>query len=99
MMSTTMLIALLPLVAMILGGVVGFGLGRYAAPRAGAWALGLASLACVVLIVRLAAIQPGQEEAGFAPFAGLIAGLFPAIFAGIMGWLGGRALRKRNDRP
>ena len=99
MTSATTLIAILPLVAMVLGGGVGFGLGRFARPRAGAWALGVASLACVVLIVRLAAIQPGQEEAGFAPFAGLIAGLFPAIFAGIMGWLGGRALRKRSGQP
>lgn len=90
-------IALLPLVSLVLGAIAGLALGRFAPPRAGAWALGLTVLVSLVLIVRLAAVQPGGEEAAFAPFAWLTAGIFPALFTGIMGWLGGRALRRRAE--
>ncbi len=57
--------------------------------------LGLAVLVALVLIVRLVMVGPGDEEDAFIPFIGLNAAVFPAIFAGVMGWLGGRALLRR----
>ncbi len=96
-MNVTATVSFLPLVSLVLGALIGLGVGRYLAPRIAAWLLGLVVLAALVLIIRLVLVQPGNEEAAFAPFVWLNAGVFPALFSGVMGWLGGRALRKRAD--
>lgn len=89
-------IAYLPLSAMILGAVVGLIIGRYLGGR-WIWVLPiLLCLASLVLIVQLATIQPGQEEAAFGPFVWLTGGIFPALFSVIMGTFAGGALRKRK---
>ncbi len=88
-------LAYLPLTAMCLGAMAGLVVGRYLAGR---WPWGLIavlSVWAVVLIARLAAIQPGNEETAFGPLVWLTGGVLPALFAAIMGTLGGRALRKR----
>ncbi len=94
MISPT-LIALLPVGAMIIGGGVGCALGRWASPRASFWVLGQFSFICLAVIIYLATIGPGEEQQAFTPFAWLTAGLFPALLAGVSGWAGGRALRRR----
>lgn len=94
-MSMATTIAVVPLIFLALGLLVGFGAGRYLAPKAGAILLGLAVLIALVLIVRLVMVGPGDEEDAFIPFVGLNAAVFPVIFAGVMGWLGGRALLRR----
>ncbi|MFD3191127.1 hypothetical protein ACFMPD_12740 [Sedimentitalea sp. HM32M-2] len=91
-------IAFLPLTAMILGAIAGLVSGRYLTGR-WLWLLpSLLSLVSLVLIVWLATIQPGDEETAFVPFVWLTGGVFPALFAAIMGTLGGRALRNRAAR-
>ncbi len=88
-------IAYLPLTAMVIGAVAGLVAGRALSGRL-LWLLpGLLSVWAVILIVRLAMIQPGNEESAFGPFVWLTGGVLPALFAVIMGTLGGRALRKR----
>lgn len=94
MMSPT-LIAMMPVGALIIGGVIGLALGRVASNRAGFWALGLTVGACLITIIYLATIGEGEEPRAFAPFAMLTAGLFPSLLAGVIGWVGGRALRRR----
>lgn len=94
MMSPT-LIAMMPVGALIVGGVIGLGLGRAASNRVGLWALGLTVGACLITIVYLATIGEGEEPRAFAPFAFLTAGLFPVLLSGVIGWVGGRALRRR----
>ncbi len=88
-------IAYLPLTAMVLGALAGLIGGRYLAGRALWLPIGLLSLWALVLIVQLAAIRPGNEEAAFGPFVWLTGGVLPALFALVMGTLGGRALRRR----
>lgn len=96
-MNVTATVSFLPLVSLIVGALIGLSAGRYLSPRIAAWLLGLAVVAAIVLIVQLVLVQPGNEEAAFAPFVWLNAGVFPALFAGIMGWLIGRYLRKRSE--
>ncbi|SFT82244.1 hypothetical protein [Sedimentitalea nanhaiensis] len=89
-------IAYLPLTAMIAGAIAGLICGRFLTGR-GLWVLIVAlSVWALVLIVQLAMIQPGNEEAAFGPFVWLTGGVLPALFASIMGTMGGRALRKRT---
>ena len=52
----------------------------------------------LVLIVKLATIQPGDEQSAFGPFIWLTGGLFPALFSVVMGTYVGRALHKRSTR-
>lgn len=95
-MYTPTLFATLPLLSMIIGLLAGLALGRYGAPRVAGWALAVVSAVAVVLVIRLAMIGEGEEVKAFAPFAALTAGLLPALFGAIMGWLGGRALARRT---
>lgn len=84
-----------PLMAMALGAMAGIVAGR-SLTGAWLWVLpGVLSLASLVLIVQLAAVQPGDEPAAFMPFVWLTGGVLPALFTVIMGTLGGRALRNR----
>lgn len=96
-MSVATMIAWIPLTALVLGGAVGLLLGLKLSARIALVALGAVVLACIVLLVRLAVIQPGNEEAAFTPFIWLTGGLFPALFGGIVGWIVGRALAKRRQ--
>ncbi len=89
-------IAYLPLTAMVVGAILGVLAGRFLTGR-WLWLIpAVLTVASLVLIVKLAVIQPGNEESAFGPFVWLTGGIFPALFAAIMGTLGGRALRKRN---
>lgn len=89
-------LAYLPLSAMILSAGVGLIIGRFLTGR---WLWAVPALLCLVslvLIVQLATIQPGDEEAAFGPFVWLTGGVLPGLFAVIMGTFGGRALRSRK---
>ncbi len=91
-------IAWLPLTAMVIGAIAGLLAGRYLTGR-WLWLLpGLMAVVSIVLIIQLATIQPGDEESAFGPLVWLTGGIFPALFAAIMGTLGGRALRSRDGR-
>ncbi|QGX97947.1 hypothetical protein EI983_06515 [Roseovarius faecimaris] len=94
-MYTSTFFALLPLASVVAGALAGAALGRYCTPRAAAWALAAYAAVALVLIIRLAGVGEGEEIKAFAPFATLTAGLFPALFGAIPGWLGGRALARR----
>ena len=90
-------IAYLPLPATALGAAAGYLVGRLL-PGRWIWALPAAlTVVSIALLVRLAAIQPGNEEAAFGPFVWLTGGVFPALFAVIMGTYLGRALRNRAE--
>ena len=95
-MNVYQTIAIVPLASMVIGALAGLGVGRYLSARIAAWLLGLIILVALVLIVRLVLVQPGNEEAAFGPFVWLNAAVFPVIFSGVMGWLGGRSLRARS---
>lgn len=97
-MSFATMIAVVPLGAMLLGGVAGLVLGRRLTPRVALWVLGVVVVASIALLVRLAMVQPGHEETAFMPFVWLTGGLFPALFGGILGWLAGRAWAKRGTK-
>lgn len=97
-MNVYQTVAIVPLASMVLGAVLGLVVGRYLSARVAAWLLGLIILVALVLIIRLVLVQPGNEEAAFGPFVWLNAGVFPILFSGVMGWLGGRALGARAQR-
>ena len=85
-----------PLVALLVGATAGLMVGRYLEGR-NLWVLpaGL-SLVGLILIVRLTFVQEGFEEAAFVPMVALTGAVLPALFAAIMGTLGGRALSGRS---
>ena len=95
-MNVTATVSFLPLVSLVLGALIGLAVGRYLSPRIAVWLLGIVVVAAIVLIVQLVLVQPGNEEAAFVPFVWLNAGVFPALFSGVMGWLTGRYLRRRS---
>lgn len=96
-MSFTTLIFTLPLISLLAGVLAGSILGWFATPRAAAWALAAFVGVSLVPIVQLVLIGPGEEEQAFTPFVSLTAGMFPALFGAVMGWLGGRALIRRRQ--
>lgn len=96
-MSFATMIVLLPLGAVLCGLLAGGVLGRFATPRAAGWALAAFCLLMLGLIVRLVFVTEGNEAMAFGPFVTLTAGLFPALFGAVLGWLGGRALARRAD--
>ena len=97
-MDIPTMIAVVPLVAMVIGGLAGLYFGYSLRARPALWLLGAVALASVALLARMAVIAPGEEMKAFAPFVTLTGGLFPALFGGILGWVGGRALRRRSGR-
>ena len=94
-MSLSSIIALLPMGSFLAGLLGGAVLGRFSTPRAAGWALMAFSAVAVMLVIRLAMIGEGEEIKAFGPFVTLTAGLFPALFGAVLGWLGGRALARR----
>lgn len=97
-MLDSMLIALVPLIAMALGVLIGLAAGWSLTGRALIWLLAGSGVLVLVLILWLASVQPDNETDAFVPLAMLTGGVFPALFGGIMGVFGGRALRKRRGR-
>lgn len=89
--------AFLPLAALLAGGLVGLTVGRYFGLVKLLWLLGIVAAVALVLVIRLAAVGPGEETEAFMPFALLVGAVFPALFGAIMGGLGGRALATRAD--
>ena len=96
-MSFATLIAVAPLAAMLVGAVAGVFLGRHAGIRPAAWLLAAVVGLSLVLLVWLASVGQGEEARAFMPFVVLTGGVFPALFGGVVGWLGGRALRRRAE--
>lgn len=94
-MNIVTFIAYVPLSSMVLGAVIGLALGRFSKPRVGLWVLGLFVVVSIALLVRMAAIGPGDEEQAFTPFVTLTGGVFPGLFGGITGWVLGRTWKKR----
>jgi hypothetical protein len=85
-----------PVAAVIVGAIAGLLAGKFLTGKA-LWILpGVLILASLYLIVRLAAVEDGAEEGAFALLAWLTGGVFPALFAVVMGTLGGRALSGRK---
>ena len=97
-MDVAATLAYLPLSAMVAGLLIGLIIGRVLTGR---WLWVLPGVLCavsLVLIVKLATIQPGDEQSAFGPFIWLTGGLFPALFSVVMGTYVGRALHKRSTR-
>ena len=94
-MNIVTFIAFVPLSSMVLGTLIGLALGRYSTSKVGFWMLGLFVVVSIALLVRMAAIGPGDEEQAFTPFVALTGGVFPGLFGGIVGWVLGRTLQKR----
>ncbi|WP_299849630.1 hypothetical protein [uncultured Roseovarius sp.] len=94
-MNIVTFIAFVPLSSMVAGVLIGLTLGRFSTPRVGFWVLGLFVVVSIALLVRMAAIVPGDEEQAFAPFVTLTGGVFPGLFGGIVGWILGRTRKKR----
>lgn len=89
--------AYLPLAALVLGTLAGFGAARWLGLRTLLWLIGLTSAAALVLIVMLAGVGTGEEEQAFGPFVWLTGGVLPFLFAVIMGGVGGRSLAARAN--
>lgn len=94
-MTLGTILVYLPLTALLTGAAAGLLAGRFS-PRGKLWLLpGALSAIALALIVQLALVQPGSEEAAFVPLVWLTGGVLPALFAVSMGALVGRALSGR----
>lgn len=87
--------AYLPLISLTVGMAAGFAAGRWLGVKTLLWLIGLTSALGLVLIVRLAGVQTGDEEHAFGPFVWLTGAVLPFLFAVIMGGVGGLGLAKR----
>jgi hypothetical protein len=90
------LLALVPLLSLLAGGIAGLIVARLFGLRLLLWLLGALGAVSLVIIIWLAGVGEGEETAAFLPFAGLVGAVFPALFGAIMGGLAGRAWAARS---
>ncbi len=88
--------ALAPLAVLALGGLAGVLTGRYLGTRHVLILIAAISAVGVYLMVQLAMVGEGEEEAAILPFATLTGGVLPALLGAIMGGVGGLAMTRRN---
>ena len=96
-MNSTSGLALVPLLAVVAGGGLGFLAGRFLSGRALLWLLGTMLAVSLILILRLSDVSEGEEAQAFLPLALLTGAVFPATFGGIAGALAGRSMQKRQS--